>query len=84
MPMDLFEAHLRFSKLLKRLDAYVHFACNPRLLTPLCRTQGSIQQVVGFALEYSSTCGEDFWETVLRECRTVRTLIVFPLKTTDG
>ncbi|CAG7850739.1 SubName: Full=Uncharacterized protein {ECO:0000313/EMBL:CCA68504.1} [Serendipita indica DSM 11827] len=54
MPMDLFEAHLRFSKLLKRLDA----------------TQGSIQQVVAFALEYHSTCGEDFWETVLQECRT--------------
>jgi hypothetical protein len=35
------------------------------------RSQTSIQKVVGFALKYHAKCGEDFWDCIVQQCRTV-------------
>lgn len=59
--MDPFEVRMQFLNQLKRLTA----------------AQQSIQKTVGFALKYSSRCGEDLWDCVIEECQkgTINTRI---------
>jgi CTD kinase subunit gamma len=72
-PMDPFEAHVIFVGLLKKLDACdISQACSiQRTNTSFNRSQPSIQKVVGYALKYCARCGEDFWDCIVQECRTV-------------
>ncbi|KAK7691384.1 hypothetical protein QCA50_004783 [Cerrena zonata] len=51
--MDPFEVRMQFLNLLKRLTA----------------SQQSIQKVVGYALKYFSSCGEDLWDCIIEECQ---------------
>ena len=34
-------------------------------------SQQSIQKVVGYALKYFSSCGEDLWDCIIEECQKV-------------
>ncbi|KAI1784407.1 CTD kinase subunit gamma CTK3-domain-containing protein [Ganoderma leucocontextum] len=51
--MDPFEVRMQFLTLLRRLDA----------------SQQSIKKIVGFALKYFSSCGEDLWDCIIEECQ---------------
>ncbi|TBU26534.1 CTD kinase subunit gamma CTK3-domain-containing protein [Dichomitus squalens] len=51
--MDPFEVRMQFLALLRRLDA----------------SQQSIKKIVGFALKYFSSCGEDLWDCIVEECQ---------------
>ncbi|KAH9836478.1 CTD kinase subunit gamma CTK3-domain-containing protein [Rhodofomes roseus] len=51
--MDPFEVRLQFLSLLKKLNA----------------SQQSIQKVVGYALKFYASCGEDLWDCVVEECQ---------------
>ncbi|CAL1711917.1 unnamed protein product [Somion occarium] len=51
--MDPFEVRMQFLTLLKRLNA----------------SQQSIQKVVGYALKYFSSCGDDLWDCIIEECQ---------------
>ncbi|KAL7277496.1 hypothetical protein PYCCODRAFT_1447241 [Trametes coccinea BRFM310] len=51
--MDPFEVRMQFIALLKRLDA----------------SQQSIKKIVGFAMKFFPSCGEDLWDCILEECQ---------------
>ncbi|KAI0628438.1 CTD kinase subunit gamma CTK3-domain-containing protein [Trametes polyzona] len=51
--MDPFEVRMQFLTLLRRLDA----------------SQQSIKKIVGFAVKYFPSCGEDLWDCLLEECQ---------------
>ncbi|CDO72681.1 hypothetical protein BN946_scf184985.g101 [Trametes cinnabarina] len=51
--MDPFEVRMQFLALLKRLDA----------------SQQSIKKIVGFAMKFGPSCGEDLWDCILEECQ---------------
>ncbi|KAI8968829.1 CTD kinase subunit gamma CTK3-domain-containing protein [Trametes punicea] len=51
--MDPFEVRMQFLTLLKRLDA----------------SQQSIKKIVGFAVKYFQSCGEDLWDCIVEECQ---------------
>ncbi|RPD58067.1 hypothetical protein L226DRAFT_537354 [Lentinus tigrinus ALCF2SS1-7] len=51
--MDPFEVRMQFLALLRRLDA----------------SQQSIKKIVGYALKYFSSCGEDLWDCIIEECQ---------------
>ncbi|KAH9856836.1 CTD kinase subunit gamma CTK3-domain-containing protein [Lenzites betulinus] len=51
--MDPFEVRMQFLGLLRRLDA----------------SQQSIKKIVGYAVKYFPSCGEDLWDCMLEECQ---------------
>ncbi|EPT04374.1 hypothetical protein FOMPIDRAFT_1058161 [Fomitopsis schrenkii] len=51
--MDPFEVRLQFISLVKKLNA----------------SQQSIQKIVGYALKFFASCGEDLWDCVVEECQ---------------
>ncbi|KAL1940369.1 hypothetical protein VTO73DRAFT_8941 [Trametes versicolor] len=51
--MDPFEVRMQFLGLLRRLDA----------------SQQSIRKIVGYAVKYCPSCGEDLWDCMLEECQ---------------
>ncbi|KAG5638051.1 hypothetical protein H0H81_002085 [Sphagnurus paluster] len=57
--MDPFEVRMQFLNHLRRLNA----------------SQQSIQRVVGFAVKYFPTCGEDLWDCIVEESQKVRVYI---------
>ncbi|KAI0363394.1 hypothetical protein BV20DRAFT_958405 [Pilatotrama ljubarskyi] len=52
--MDPFEVRMQFLALLRRLDA----------------SQQSIKKIVGYAVKYFPSCGEDLWDCLLDACHT--------------
>ncbi|KAH9925850.1 CTD kinase subunit gamma CTK3-domain-containing protein [Epithele typhae] len=67
--MDPFEVRMQFLTLLRRLDA----------------SQTSIKKIVGYALKYFPSCGEDLWDCIMEECQkgslNVRINILYLLDT---
>ncbi|KAI0666956.1 CTD kinase subunit gamma CTK3-domain-containing protein [Trametes maxima] len=51
--MDPFEVRMQFIALLRRLDA----------------SQQSIKKIVGYAVKYFQSCGEDLWDCIVEECQ---------------
>ncbi|KAI0653590.1 CTD kinase subunit gamma CTK3-domain-containing protein [Cubamyces menziesii] len=51
--MDPFEVRMQFLALLRRLDA----------------SQQSIKKIVGYAVKFFSSCGEDLWDCIFEECQ---------------